>query len=136
MIRGGALVIAACLASLPGASTHLDAQTPAGQLTALGTPELRAELFDSIIEMTTRREAWSPFKESGLAYEPLAEMQALMDLIVNAATGTLPTASAQAAGEPSWSMSHAASASDSVSFHSFAGCTGRSSASSATMPCC
>jgi hypothetical protein len=55
---------------------------------------------------------------------------------VNAATGTLPTASAQGSAPSSCSISQSASGADSVSFHSLAGCTGSSSASSATMPCC
>ena len=59
---------------------------------------------------------------------------------VNAATGTLPTASTHAARPasppPNWAISHSASGADSVSFQSFAGWTGPSSASRATMPCC
>ena len=43
-------------------------------------------------------------------------------VIVKLATGTSPQASAQACRPPgNWSISHAASGADSVSFHSFAG---------------
>ncbi|MGB1658571.1 MAG: hypothetical protein ACPHO4_14625, partial [Longimicrobiales bacterium] len=63
-----------------------EAQERGSGMTPLGTPELRAELFDSIMEMTRRREAWSPFKEEGMGYDPLAEMEAVRDQVVNAGT--------------------------------------------------
>ena len=43
---------------------------------------------------------------------------------VNAATGTLPTASAHASAPPNCSISHPASGADSVSFQSLAGWDG------------
>ena len=56
------------------------AQSPAG------TAELRGALFDSIMAMTERREAWSPVKEAALGYDPRAEMEALRDEVVGAET--------------------------------------------------
>ncbi len=79
----GAMLSLVCVIASP---SPLQAQTANPQLTAVGTPELRAELFDSIIEMTRRREAWSSFKESGMAYDPLSEMQAVRNAVVNAET--------------------------------------------------
>ncbi len=55
---------------------------------------------------------------------------------VNAATGTLPTASAQASGPPSSAMRSSASGAERVSFHSRAGRTTSPSSSRATIPCC
>src|SRR5699024_2178633 len=55
---------------------------------------------------------------------------------VKLATGTTPTASAQACGPPSSLTSSAAAPAERVSFHSSAGRTTSSSASSVTMPCC
>ena len=58
-------------------------------------------------------------------------------LIVNAATGTLPTAAAQSAAPPaSCLISHPASGAVSVSFHNFAGRTTSRSLSRTTIPCC
>jgi pimeloyl-ACP methyl ester carboxylesterase len=53
---------------------------------ALGTRAQRDALVDSILEMTRRREAWSPFKESAMRYDPLAEMEAVRGEVVNAST--------------------------------------------------
>lgn len=50
----------------------------------VGTPELRAELFDTIIARTERREAFSPIKNKRLGFDPIQEMEALRDLIVDA----------------------------------------------------
>jgi hypothetical protein len=58
-------------------------------------------------------------------------------LIVNAATGTLPTASAHSAAPPgNCFISHPASGAVSVSFHNLAGRITSRSASSTTIPCC
>lgn len=78
--------VLACLMLVPLSGVRGQEPEPSGRMTALGTPELRAELFDSIIEMTRRREAWSPFKESGMAYDPISEMEAVRDRVVNAET--------------------------------------------------
>ncbi|MDE3001737.1 MAG: hypothetical protein OXU33_04930 [Gemmatimonadota bacterium] len=78
--------VLACLMLLPLSDVRGQEPEPPDRMTALGTPELRAELFDSIIEMTRRREAWSPFKESGMAYDPISEMEAVRDRVVNAET--------------------------------------------------
>jgi len=51
-----------------------------------GTPESRAELFDTILAQTERREAFSPLKEAAMAYDAMAEMAALRDDVVSAAT--------------------------------------------------
>jgi hypothetical protein len=51
-----------------------------------GTPELRAELFDTILARTERRDAFSPVKNATLGYDPLAEMRALRDTVVDAST--------------------------------------------------
>ena len=55
---------------------------------------------------------------------------------VKLATGTSPTASAQACAPPSSAMRSAASGAERTSFHSSAGRTTSPAASSATMPCC
>ena len=52
----------------------------------IGTPEMRNALVDSILAMTERREAWSPFKEEALDYDPLAEMEAVRSEVVEAET--------------------------------------------------
>lgn len=52
----------------------------------IGTAEQRNELVDSILAMTARREAWSPFKEAALDYDPLAEMEAARPEVVGATT--------------------------------------------------
>ena len=74
------------LAIFAGGEIKAQEQTDRVALTPVGTPELRSELFDSIIEMTRRREAWSPFKESAMRYDPLSEMEALRAQVVNADT--------------------------------------------------
>ena len=51
-----------------------------------GTPELRAELFDTIISRTQRREAFSPIKNERLGFDPIQEMEALRDVVVSAST--------------------------------------------------
>jgi hypothetical protein len=51
---------------------------------ALGTPELRAALFDSILAWTADREAFSPPKNAALGFDPLEAMAALRDEVVNA----------------------------------------------------
>lgn len=50
----------------------------------VGTPELRAALFDTIIARTERREAFSPVKNEKLGYDPLSAMKALRPGIVSA----------------------------------------------------
>ena len=57
-------------------------------------------------------------------------------LTVNAATGTLPTASAHMAGPPSSVTRSLASGADRVSFHNKAGRTTSPLSSKATIPCC
>lgn len=51
-----------------------------------GTPELRAELFDTIMARTERREAWSPLKNEHLGFDPVADMRALRESVVSADT--------------------------------------------------
>ncbi len=51
-----------------------------------GTPELRAELFDTIIARTQRREAFSPVKNERLDFDPIQEMGRLRDVVVSADT--------------------------------------------------
>jgi hypothetical protein len=51
-----------------------------------GTPELRGALFDSILAMTARREAFSQIKHNNLGYDPLQEMQKLREEVVSANT--------------------------------------------------
>jgi hypothetical protein len=58
-------------------------RTPSG---ALGTPELRAALFDSILVWTADREAFSPPKNAALGFDPLEAMAALRNDVVEAAT--------------------------------------------------
>lgn len=52
----------------------------------IGTAAQRDALVDSILEMTRRREAWSPHKERALGFDPLAEMEAVRSEVVNAST--------------------------------------------------
>ena len=56
-------------------------RTPPGPV---GTPELRESLFDSILAMTARREAFSAPKEESLGFEPLEAMEVLRDDVVEA----------------------------------------------------
>ncbi len=51
-----------------------------------GTKQDREALFDYIIEKTKIREAWSPIKEERLGYNPMQEMMALKDEVINADT--------------------------------------------------
>ena len=62
------------------------AERPGTQEGPLGTPQLREALFDSILAMTARREAFSQPKNEALGYDPLQEMEKLRDAVVNAAT--------------------------------------------------
>ena len=66
-----ALVVAAC------------AEPPVPRV---GTAEMRAALFDSIVTMTERREAWSPIKNETLGFDPVADMRALRRDVVEADT--------------------------------------------------
>lgn len=52
----------------------------------LGTPELRAALFDTLLARTARRDAFSPVKETALGYDPMEEMRGLREMVVGAAT--------------------------------------------------
>ncbi len=61
-------------------------QLPYESLDPAGTPELRAALFDTIMARTERREAFSPIKNERLGFDPLADMRALRDEVVAAAT--------------------------------------------------
>jgi hypothetical protein len=58
-------------------------QPPAGP-GALGTPESRGALFDSILAWTADRAAFSPLKNASLGFDPLQEMAALRDEVVQA----------------------------------------------------
>ena len=55
---------------------------------AVGTPEQRAALFDTILARTERREAFSPVKNERLGYDPLEDMRALRERVVAAGTET------------------------------------------------
>jgi hypothetical protein len=59
-----------------------------GQATpdGIGTPDQRNALVDTILAMTERRAAWSPFKEAALGFDPLAEMEAVRPEVVGATT--------------------------------------------------
>jgi len=61
-------------------------QTPPPPPGPIGTPALREALFDSILAMTARREAFSPPKEAALGFDPLAAMEALREDVVGAET--------------------------------------------------
>ena len=50
----------------------------------VGTPELRATLFDTILARTERREAFSSIKNEQLGFNPLDEMAALRETVVSA----------------------------------------------------
>jgi hypothetical protein len=77
-VAAAAMPVLVLLTSL--LSPPLAAQSP------IGTPELRDALVDTILAMTARREAWSPFKEAALDYDPLAEMEAVRAEVVRAGT--------------------------------------------------
>lgn len=62
------------------------APAPAAAQTPIGTPELRNALVDTILAMSARREAWSPFKEEVLGYDPMLEMEAVRDEVVAASS--------------------------------------------------
>lgn len=51
---------------------------------SVGTPEQRAELFDTILSRVERREAFSPVKNEALGIDPLSEMAALRSEFVAA----------------------------------------------------
>ncbi|MDN5204289.1 hypothetical protein QQ008_23050 [Fulvivirgaceae bacterium BMA10] len=51
-----------------------------------GTKEDREALFNYIIEKTKIREAWSPIKNEKLGFDPMKEMLALKDEVINADT--------------------------------------------------
>jgi len=53
---------------------------------ALGTPELRGALFDSILAWTADRAAFSPPKNAALNFDPLEAMSTLRDEVVNASS--------------------------------------------------
>ena len=52
----------------------------------VGTPEMRAALFDTIMARTERREAWSPIKNQNLGFDPVQAMHAVRDDVVSAET--------------------------------------------------
>ena len=52
----------------------------------VGTPEMRAALFDTIMARTERREAWSPIKNANLGFDPVQAMLAVKDEVVSAET--------------------------------------------------
>ncbi|NNF29297.1 MAG: hypothetical protein HKN73_18875 [Gemmatimonadetes bacterium] len=54
------------------------------QRASVGTPEQRAELFDTILSRVERREAFSPVKNEALGVDPMSEMAALRDEFVAA----------------------------------------------------
>jgi len=58
-------------------------EAPSGKV---GTPELRAALFDTIMARTERREAWSPVKNENLGFDPVAAMRGVRDKVVAAET--------------------------------------------------
>lgn len=53
---------------------------------AVGTPELRAALFDTIVARTERREAFSPVKNAALGFDPIQSMLAVRDDFIAAET--------------------------------------------------
>ena len=57
-----------------------------GSLARVGTAESRGALFDSILAMTERREAFSPLKEATLGFSALDDMRALREEFVNVST--------------------------------------------------
>ncbi|MCH7563547.1 MAG: hypothetical protein IH968_06970 [Gemmatimonadetes bacterium] len=52
----------------------------------VGTPEMRAALFDTIMARTERRAAWSPIKNETLGFDPVQAMLALREEVVSAET--------------------------------------------------
>ena len=61
-----------------------DPEAPAAP--RIGTPQSRAELFDTVLARTERREAFSPLKEEAMDFSPMEEMAALRSDVVAAST--------------------------------------------------
>lgn len=74
-------VVAVATIALPALTAR-----PAQAQASIGTRAQRNALVDSILEMTRRREAWSPLKEAAMGYDPLGEMEAVRPEVVNAST--------------------------------------------------
>lgn len=77
----GAALLAVILAGCGPDSSRATASTD-----AVGTPETRGALFDTIYARTERREAFSPPKNAALHFDPLAAMRALRAQVVAAET--------------------------------------------------
>lgn len=80
VLGGAAALLSAVVACAEGPAPAIGDPPPAG------TPELRAELFDTIVARTERREAWSPVKNQRLDFDPIAAMRSLRDEVVAADT--------------------------------------------------
>ena len=80
------LMMTACSLTLAACSAPPDAGSEPPGGSRAGTAEQRAALFDEIVAMTERREAFSPVKEEALGFSPMADMRALRDRFVEAAT--------------------------------------------------
>ncbi len=52
----------------------------------IGSASMRAALFDSIIAMTERREAFSPVKEETMGFSAIEDMRALRSEVVDASS--------------------------------------------------
>jgi hypothetical protein len=72
-----AVLLAGCGPEAPGAPDPRE---------AVGTPEARAALFDTIYARTERREAFSPPKNAALGFDPLGAMRELRPKVIAAET--------------------------------------------------
>jgi len=84
--RTMALIMMTGLLLLSACAPATDVDPMPGGDSRVGTAEQRAALFDEIIAMTVRREAFSPVKEDTLGFSPLDDMGALRNEFVGAVT--------------------------------------------------
>ncbi len=74
------------LAALMGCGQEPYADSEPNAENRSGTPELRAELFDTLVQRIERREAWSPAKNEALGFDPMEAVRAEKDAFVAADT--------------------------------------------------
>ena len=84
MVMLASLVAVTVLCPSPVAAQTVGAT--ASSVGTIGTPAQRSALVDRLIRMSREREAWSPPKEEALGYDPLQEMEAVRQEVVDART--------------------------------------------------
>ncbi len=78
------LVAGAALCAPPAAAQSSGSAASSAEV--IGTPAQRSALVDRLIRMSREREAWSPPKEEALGYDPIEEMEAVRQEVVDART--------------------------------------------------